>query len=196
MIEKILKIAKSLDLKGFSEEADMINEFLKETDDDFLKKISVPSEPLKKYLACMRTVHLYHQHAHWVSKGVPYYGDHLLFERLYDNLTNEIDSFAERAVGLTDDDVACPITVTGMAFKNLKSLLPDFNPSGHPDDTVRGALRIERYFLKTTNELYDTLKESDKITLGLDDLLMELYSAHEANIYLLQQRLKGSKLIK
>ena len=193
MLEKILKLAGALDAKGFSKEADMMSEFLEDVDSDFLEKTAVPQEVLLEYLSAMRTLHLYHQHAHWISKGSAYYGDHLLFERLYNSSTGEIDGLAERAVGLSGDDAVCPIKVTGVAFRNLNKLLPNFEPSGHPDDIVRGALKIERYFLKATSSLHEELKSSGKITLGLDDLLMELYSAHESNVYLLKQRLKGSK---
>jgi DNA-binding ferritin-like protein len=195
MLEKLLKIAQSLDARGFSDEADMLEDFIEESDGDFLEKTSVPKDKLRNYLSSMRTVHLYHQHAHWISKGSAYYGDHLLFERLYEDLTVEIDALAERAVGLSGDDAVCPIIVTGAAFRNLNKLLPDFDAAGHPDDIVRAALRIERYFLKGTKSLYEDLKSSGRITLGFDDMLMEIYSNHETNVYLLQQRLKSSKKI-
>ena len=47
-----------------------------------------------------RFLYLAYQNLHWLSRGDSFYGDHLLFQRLYEKLGDESDQIAERAIGL------------------------------------------------------------------------------------------------
>ena len=49
-------------------------------------------------LAGLRSAHLSHWTSHWQVKGQPYYGDHLLMDKLYNSLPEEIDTLAEKIV--------------------------------------------------------------------------------------------------
>ena len=196
MIKNFLKLADRLDSGGDHEEADLIDDVISDIGSGFFENISIPHEDMLDYLACLRMVQLYHQHAHWVSKGLPYYGDHLLFERLYNNTISEVDNFAERAVGLSGDEAVCPISVIKLVYKKMAKVLDGFDTTAHPDEIVEYALGAEKYLLISTKGLYDNLKSDGKMTMGLDDLLMEIYSAHETNVYLLQQRIKKADRVK
>lgn len=52
-------------------------------------------------LGRFRALSFFYQQAHWAAKGVNFYGDHLLFERLYDDVSGVIDEIAEKGIGAT-----------------------------------------------------------------------------------------------
>ena len=143
---------------------------------------------MAKYIALNRAMQLLYQHLHWITKGTAFYGDHLLFERLYKKLTLEIDQVAEKAIGLTDESAACPVSTTGLAHKLLSALLIDFNTSGDASYFVESALFCENAFLNQNDSFYQTLAARDHLTLRLDDIIMSIHSSHEENVYLLKQR--------
>ena len=149
----------------------------------------LPEVELKKYLALMKALQNYYQHAHWISKGEPYYGDHLLFERLYGSLNEQIDSLAEKMVGLGGDHFVCVKTVMGITSKIL-SHVPEMDDNTLGYELAKSSLKLEKMFLAMTKSLYSKMKEDGSLTLGLDDMLMSLYNEHEGNVYLLQQRVK------
>src|SRR5574338_1361252 len=57
------------------------------------------------YVATLKAIALIHQHNHWTTKGLTFYGDHLLFERLYNSTLKDVDLAAEKFMGLMDDSV-------------------------------------------------------------------------------------------
>lgn len=149
----------------------------------------LPEMDLKKYLALMKALQNYYQHAHWISKGEPYYGDHLLFERLYGSLGGQIDGLAEKMVGLGGDHFVCVKTVMGMTAKILSHVSEmDENTLGY--ELAQSSLKLEKMFLACTKNIYNKMKEDGSLTLGFDDMLMSLYNDHEGNVYLLRQRVK------
>jgi len=150
---------------------------------------ALPELELKKYLALMKALQAYYQHSHWISKGEPYYGDHLLFERLYNSLGEEIDGLAEKMVGLGGDHFVCVKTVMGITAKIL-SHVPEMDRNTLGYEMVQTAIKLEKMFLVYTKNLYTKMKEDGSLTLGFDDMLMSLYNEHEGNAYLLGQRIK------
>ena len=131
-------------------------------------------------LAALRAQYLMYQTSHWQTKGPAYYGNHLLFQRLYESAQGEIDAVAEKLVGYTGAaSVGLPAQIELIerycsrwcAVENLHE---------------RG-LVSEKEVQKLLKFTYDTLKAKGELTLGLDDWLMATSSAHETNVYLLQQ---------
>jgi DNA-binding ferritin-like protein len=166
-----------------------------EEDEDFSFNIGddeysqLPETDLKKYLSLMKALQNYYQHAHWISKGEPYYGDHLLFEKLYGSLGEQIDALAEKMVGLGGDHFVCIKTIMSMTAKILSHLpFMDENTLGY--ELAESGLKLEKMFLACTKNLYNKMKEDGSLTLGFDDMLMSLYNEHERNVYLLKQRIK------
>ena len=71
---------------------------------------STPYPQLSVLLVYLRHLSFIHQNHHWVSKGEPFYGDHLLFQRLYAGVAEDIDTLAEKAIGLgSTANVALPL---------------------------------------------------------------------------------------
>lgn len=134
-----------------------------------------------KYLAAL------HQNHHWTAMGDPYYGDHLLFERLYGGLAEEIDAIAEKAIGLgCTDNVSLPLIhsqllklITG---QGTASMIPQSS------DLAKKSLMAEMNFLTVMKHICDSLKECGLMTHGLDNLLAGIEDKHEGHVYLLKQR--------
>jgi DNA-binding ferritin-like protein len=136
------------------------------------------------HVASLRAISLIHQHNHWTSKGKPFYGDHLLFERIYKTALDDMDLAAEKFIGLFGEDCMNYVVQTDLLNKVLlkyKSL------DGKP---LEQSLAIEKDFLKFSKDAYNCFEEEGALTLGLDDMLMTIANNREGAVYLLQQPLK------
>jgi len=135
-----------------------------------------------KYLAAL------HQNHHWTCMGDPYYGDHLLFERLYVDLAAEIDAIAEKSIGL-----GCTANVDLQLLHSqlLKLTVGAGSASTIPQSTdlAKKSLMAEMNFLAVMKHLCDSLKECGLMTHGLDNLLAGIEDKHEGHVYLLKQRI-------
>lgn len=131
------------------------------------------------YVALIRAVYLVHQNHHWVTKGDSFYGDHLLFERIYKGAAEDADLAAEKMIGLFGTEVLDLHLQAQMIGKTLEEF-----SSGDPVGT---SLEIEKKFIAFSEKFYKLLKQEDKMTLGLDDMLMSIASNREGAVYLLQQ---------
>ena len=134
---------------------------------------------LSAYVAFTRALYILHQQNHWQAQS---YGDHLLFQRLYEDSQTLADDAAERVMGLCGEVV----------FEGEESIAKKFEPK-IPTLTslLEASLEIENAFQDVTQNTYDALKAKDMLTLGLDDLIMSQAAMGEVHIYLLQQALKG-----
>ena len=127
---------------------------------------------------------LIHQHNHWTTRGLAFYGDHLLFERLYDSALADLDLAAEKFVGLFGDEVLSYDLQCGLLHKTLSKYS---KLEGSP---VPMSLAIEKDFINFSKEAYDCFEQEGKLSLGLDDMIMAIASKREESVYLLQQSQK------
>ena len=141
-----------------------------------------------RYLANM------HQTHHWISKGDPFYGDHLMFQRMYETLIEEIDSIAEKAVGLGSER---NVDLT-LQLKQLEKMcsgaygMAQMIPQ--PTELVKRSLAAEKNFIKTVSVLVQSLKDQGMLTRGLDNMLAGIEDVHESHVYLLKQRCSSGML--
>jgi DNA-binding ferritin-like protein len=159
-----------------------------------LMEEKVKSEDMIKYLAMYRMMTIMYQHFHWATKGTAYYADHLLFERIYGKLSEEIDTIAEKSIGLSSEASVCPITTTQLALELMNNIFPKFSILCDPHQLVEELLKMELIFLEQNDKFYKKQEDQDSLTLGLDDLLASIHSSHEENVYLLRQRWKLQSL--
>ena len=141
---------------------------------------------LGSLLAFLRAVHWSHWTSHWQVSGPEYYGDHLLFERLYTGVQAEIDAMAEKLVayyGPEAVELTNQVQMTALLVNKL---------STSPDPVQRG-LRAEEILQEIFKQVYDKISNADDMTLGLDDFIMAMANDHETNVYLLRQRLRTVK---
>lgn len=137
------------------------------------------------YIATLKSIALIHQHNHWTTRGVAFYGDHLLFERLYNSALEDLDLAAEKFIGVFGDDVIS----YDMQTELLNKVLSKYSKlEGSP---LEMSLAIEKEFLQFSTAAYDCFEVEGKMTLGLDDMIMAIASNREESVYLLQQSLKG-----
>lgn len=127
------------------------------------------------------------QTAHWVSKGDPYYGDHLLFERLYNETNADIDGIAEKLIGLGDVGQVDLTTRLRFQLQTLQSMPIDPYMDGRQLASV--VLEYEKQFLVRVSEAAQSMKMQGLMTRGLDNLLAGIEDKHEGFVYLLKQRL-------
>lgn len=136
------------------------------------------------YLATLKAIYLVHQHSHWTTKGSNFYGNHLLFQRLYEAAQSSADLAAEKFLGLFGED--------GLNFKFqnelLSKVLSKFEKLS--DNPPEMSLAAEKEFLKLSKEAYKAFEDENVMTLGLDDMIMSIASKSEEAVYLLQQSLK------
>jgi hypothetical protein len=143
---------------------------------------------LLKYLSFCLALRDMYQSFHWGASSDNFYEDHLLFERLYNKLSQDADDIAEKFVGASSSNVVCPIKISAQRCEIYNNILEGFIISdGGKPMSYRG-IYAEQAFLKISADFYDNLESSNLLTLGLDDLLTSIYSSHEDNIYLLKQR--------
>ena len=137
------------------------------------------------YVATLKALALIHQHNHWTTNGLSFYGDHLLFERLYKSTLENLDLAAEKFIGVFGDQC---LDYDLQADLLHKVLLKYKNLEGSP---IRMSLEAEKDFLKFSKDAYNCFEEEGRLTLGLDDMVMAIASEREGAVYLLQQSLDG-----
>jgi DNA-binding ferritin-like protein len=123
------------------------------------------------------------QHAHWTTSGIGFYGDHLLFERLYKSAADNADLAAEKFLGLWGEealDYQKQYDLIGKVMAKYQDL---------SEEPLKQTLAIEKDFLSFSEKVFKKLEKEGHMTLGLDDMIMQIASKREESVYLLQQTL-------
>jgi DNA-binding ferritin-like protein len=141
-----------------------------------------PCLVLQQVLAHLKALAWVHWTCHWQVQGDPFYGDHQLFERLYDALPESIDDLAEKIVFLYGREAVDPILLEEMSLQVLKNNLTS-------KSLYLKALAMEQSLQTLLKSTYTNLKENNLLSLGMDDFIMSLANKHETHLYLLKQRL-------
>lgn len=134
-----------------------------------------------KYVAFLRALYLLHQNHHWLSQGANFYGNHLLFERIYKSAEENADLAAEKFIGLFGAEA--------IDIKSQPALIQEFlDKYSSSGDLVTSSCEAEKFFLEFSKAFYTELKkDSDKLSLGLDDAIMTIANDRETSVYLLKQ---------
>ncbi len=141
-----------------------------------------PMERFQDLLAYLRMIHMVHWTNHWQVKGDPQYGDHLLFQRLYEAMPDEIDGLAEKIVAeYGPEAVALPEQMERIASETDMLFEEE-------SDIFERAIMVEEALQEDIQDIFTALEESGKLSLGMNDYLAALANAHETNLYLLRQR--------
>jgi len=145
---------------------------------------------LANYVGSLRAIQLWFHSAHILAKGTGFAGDHVnLYGRIYEEVTEEIDSAIEKAVGATNDEVmGCPRVIT---YKALEVLLDYPVPTNSaPLKIALSALALVKSYIAFVEKMFEELEEADELSLGLNDFLAQSANTFEGYAYLLQQRVK------
>ncbi len=135
------------------------------------------------YSASLRAIYLIHQFSHWTTKGLGFYGDHLLFERLYKSAADNADLAAEKFIGLFGEDAMD----YALQQEYIAKMLTKYQD--HAMEKLMLGLSVEKDFLAFSEQVYAEMEKEGSLSLGLDDMLMSIASDREGACYLLQQAL-------
>lgn len=144
---------------------------------------------LYQILFCLRSLSMYYQSAHWQCKNTVFYGDHLLFERLYGSAEGKVDTVAEKLIGVNEgaDKVSAPFMIKGV-YEKIKSL--PFNASEN-SIYFKSVLKLEEE-LQDACKQYDAAQEN---SLGARNLVADIADEGQGRIYLVKQRINSSSNI-
>ena len=155
---------------------------------------SMDKEYLENYLAnyvgSLRAIQLWFHSAHILAKGTGFAGDHVnLYGRIYSELTEEIDTAIEKAVGVTNNEaLGCPWVITYKALEVLMDYPVPTNSA--PLKIALSALALVKSYIAFVEKMFGDLEEADELSLGLNDFLAQSANTFEGYAYLLQQRVK------
>jgi DNA-binding ferritin-like protein len=119
--------------------------------------------------------------------GSTSYGDHLLFQRLYEESRAFIDQVAERAVG-SKAVAAIEPAVQGQIIHSVLLGLTRDNDEGTARNYVEVSLKGELYCLQLIKSVIQVMESDNTLSPGISNLLEGVADLHETFVYLLQQR--------
>lgn len=149
---------------------------------------------LAVFLGVLRSLYMIHQTHHWQSQGKDFYGDHLMFQHIYEGIAPEIDSVAEKLVG------AGGIALTNYFAQmhhmaTFQKVVSDKSKS--PTEVSLFAemvfLEMGKLMLTRLAEARKSRKESGRmanlLSPGISNMIEGILDLHESHVYLLSQRL-------
>ena len=140
---------------------------------------------LAHMLGMLRSAYILHQTSHWQCSGPMFYGDHLMLQRIYESVEDEIDTLAEKVVAKYGSADVSPIEQVQVIQAHVQEM--EQKSGGNP---IMRAMVVEQDLQETFENAYQHLKQINSMSLGLDDFIMSVANNHESNVYLLQQRLQ------
>lgn len=138
---------------------------------------NVPPALLEAFLA-LRASYFVYRNAHWQVRGQNAYGNHLLFERLYNETATVIDNMAEAMVGSFGVDVIDGQEDAVAAWEKTFG---------------RGTTCLERAFMaaaevgRRLEDAIEELRAVGELSAGWDDVLITTAGGNRRHLYLLQQ---------
>ena len=143
---------------------------------------------LAAFLAATEALQMIAHSHHWQTKGENFYGDHLLYQRLYEAILPEIDLIGEKLIGVSQD-----VSLTNY-FKRVKAMEMFLKAVTHSDQPyIVVSHDAELTYVRMGGELMDQLEQDGLLTRGLEQMLGNVLDKHEEHIYLLDQRVKSNK---
>lgn len=138
-------------------------------------------EVIKGYLNFLRAIYQTHHDNHWKCQGNDFYGNHLMFKKLYENTLEHVDEVGEKLIGVYKGK-----DIISTDPESIGKIVEQYQAEKYGNDCVRSSLEIENAFLKLSKDVYDKLDQEDSLTLGVDDMIMSISNDHEVHVYLLE----------
>lgn len=147
----------------------------------------LPYAELSVVLVHLRYLAMLHQTHHWIARGDAFYGDHQLFESLYQRTLEDIDDIAEKVVGEGgEQNVDLSHHLSQLARLGKASGSSQTIPQGNC--LARASLEAECAFLRVLKDMRESLRSQYALTDGMDNLLPQVADRHEKHVYLLRRR--------
>jgi DNA-binding ferritin-like protein len=145
---------------------------------------------LGAFTAVLRAAAWVHQSHHWQTRGDTFYGDHLLYERLYNDSLDLIDRVAERTVGSGHRLLVHPVIQANQVAALVKFFCGDIQTDPTPEQLAGLSFMTEVYTLSILGMVYVKLQTAGLLSNGTDNLLQDVADKHEGFVYLLRQRVQ------
>lgn len=149
------------------------------------------AEVLLSLLEALVATRWVHQIAHWQSSGPTYYGDHLLFQRLYEKVDEEVDDVAEKAVALSRGVTVDATRILSNAAECVTRSSTEVPPTRSSEDLAARSWSAENAVLRSVRMVRSRLESAGSLSLGIDNMLAQIADTHEKHLYLLGQRLNA-----
>lgn len=138
-------------------------------------------QPLFDLFAMLSAAREVHHVAHWTCLGPNFYGDHLMFDRIYEAVAGQIDPLAELAVQAFGAGVVEPVAQAAAQARFLATWMAT-------PDLVARSLLVEQAIDLQIKVAREQLALSGDLSYGLDNLLAGFAQAHRESLFLLGQR--------
>jgi DNA-binding ferritin-like protein len=132
--------------------------------------------------AALRAEHQLFWTYHWRSKGVPYYGDHLLYQRLYEARVPEIDRMAEVIMAVGGPSAVDPMR----SWVAVADIMERSDKLGS-NDAARGVALVADT-LNRIDAANEALASAGSSALAINNVLAGFADKHLEALYLLRQR--------
>lgn len=137
------------------------------------------------FLGFLQALQMIHHCHHWQTLGDSFYGDHLLFQRLYEETQEEVDGLGEKIVGIGG------LKMTNyFALMSHMKLFMDGVSKG--EKLHKESYRAELMLVLAGEIVMSRLESKGVLTRGIEQALGDILDKHESHIYLLQQRDYGT----
>lgn len=166
-----------------------VGHFFKVVQSQVAPYADLPYGELAAVLVFLRALGVVHQSNHWATSGTTFYGDHLLFDRLYGDIVGESDLVAERAVGVGSPKLVDPLLLSAGVHEIVSKLVESLSETPTVDERVQASLEAEVKFLILMQIVSKHLKDKGLLSRGIDNLLAGIEDKHEEHVYLLKQRI-------
>jgi len=144
------------------------------------------------FIDLLRALSLLHHTHHWQTQGSQFYGDHLLYQRLYELADGQIDMVGEKAVGLGSAD----LVLARHSLENMRRYIEAIEDADMMDapalKMAKRSLLAEKSFITAGEKMMDQLKSKGLLTRGVEQLLGTILDQHEGVLFLLKQRVAGA----
>ncbi len=147
----------------------------------------LPYAELSVILVHLQYLAMLHQTHHWVARGDSFYGDHQLFQLLYQRTIEDIDDVAEKAVGYgNEQNVSLAQQLSQLSRLSRCSGSSQTIPQS--SGLAHASLEAECSFLRVLKSMRESLRSQYVLTDGMDNLLPQIADRHEKHVYLLRRR--------
>jgi DNA-binding ferritin-like protein len=126
----------------------------------------------------LQALYQFYKSAHWLSKGSTFYQEHLLFERLYSGLDEEMDILVELLISTGEDEAGFQPQII---LQESAKLIANF---GDTKTNLRTAVLLEEDLLLIIQKI-----DSKAIPAGLYNHIASIAQSHTSKGYLLHRAL-------
>ena len=143
---------------------------------------------LAVFLAYTEALQMLHHSHHWQTKGNIFYQDHLLFEKLYTGVAEDIDPVGEKLIGLSKHAKLTNYFHRMEVMNHFLDACTDTSKS-----YMEVSLAAEKAYIDAGEKIMKSLEKDELLTSGLEQMIGDILDKHEGFVYLLNQRLTGAK---